>query len=129
MKLWNGSSMCGVMQTFNANKGFRSLMNGAYNPIRISTSRWNDSMEFPDFKAPYEAGQAMRSNIGVTAVGNDEVIWVGNAQRHAGNGTSTNDNTVIFFGPVVHEDTEANRRKLVCLHVLQDQKILLCFHW
>ena len=107
MKLWNGSSMCGVMQTFNANKGFRSLMNGAYNPIRISTSRWNDSMEFPDFKAPYVEGQAMRSDVGTTAVGNDEVIWVGNAQRHAGNGTSTNDNTVIFFFFFLHEDTQA----------------------
>ena len=120
MKLWNGSSMCGVLKSFNANKGFRSIMNGAYNPIRISTSRWDRSMEFPDFEAPYIDGQAMRSDIGVTAVGNNEVIWVGNAQRHAGNGTSTNDNTIIFFGPVVHEDTQAYADWLLQLPIFQE---------
>ena len=120
MKLWNGSSVCGVMKTFNANKGFRSIMNGAYNPIRISTSRWDRSMEFPDFEAPYIDGQAMRSDIGVTAVGNNEVIWVGNAQRHAGNGLSSNDNTVIFFGPVVHEDTQAYADWLLQLPIFQE---------
>tara|TARA_R110000772_G_scaffold168011_1_gene279740 strand:- start:33 stop:1157 length:1125 start_codon:yes stop_codon:yes gene_type:complete len=124
MKLWSGSSMCGVLNSFTADKGFRSIMNGVSNSMRLETARWERSFQFPDFKVPYVDGQAVRSDVGTTAGGNDEVIWVGNAEKHAGNGSSTNDPTIIFFGPIVHEDTQAYCDWLLQLPIFKEVGVI-----
>lgn len=120
MDLWDGSNVCGVVQARNAATGMRCLVQGT-NPIFLSTARWSrDLLTQPDFHSAYAGGQAMRSDVGATAVGNDEVIWVGNARFHAGNGSSSNLNTTIFFGPVVHEDTQEYCDFLLALPIFKE---------